>query len=142
MDYSPILLPIVILVAWSLIVMLWMAATRLPAMKRAGIDINTLVGGRGQNLEGVVPDEVMWKSHNYQHLMEQPTVFYAVALVLAIIGSGGGANLWLAWAYVIIRIMHTLVQATINVVKYRFLLFLLSSVALVALTINALRDLL
>ena len=142
MDYSPILLPIVILVAWSLIVMLWMAATRLPAMKRAGIDINTLVGGRGQNLEGVVPDKVQWVSHNYQHLMEQPTIFYAVALVHAMIDTGGGSNLWLAWAYVLLRILHTLVQATVNVVKFRFLLFLLSSIALVGLTINALRYLL
>lgn len=142
MTYSPILIPVVVLIAWTLIVMLWMAATRLPAMKRAGIDINTLVGGRGQNLEGVVPDEVMWKSHNYQHLVEQPTIFYAVAVVLAVIGSGGGVNLWLAWAYVIIRIVHSLVQATVNVVRYRFLLFLLSSLALIGLTVNAFRDLL
>ncbi len=142
MEHSPILLPIVVLVAWSLIVMLWMAATRLPAMKRAGININHLVGGRGQNLEGVVPDKVQWVSHNYQHLMEQPTIFYAVAIVLAIIGSGDGSNLWLAWAYVILRVLHTLVQATVNIVKFRFLLFLLSSIALVGLTINALRDLL
>ena len=142
MEYSPILLPVVVLVAWSMIVMLWMAATRLPAMKRAGIDINTLRGGRGQNLEGVVPDKVQWVSHNYSHLMEQPTIFYAAALVLAILGSGGGVNLWLAWGYVILRILHTLVQATVNVVKYRFALFLLSSIALVGLTINALRDVL
>ena len=137
-----ILVPVLVLVAWSLVIMLWMAATRLPAMKRAGIDIKRLVGGRGQNLEGVLPDDVMWKSHNYQHLMEQPTVFYAVAIVLAVIGSGGGVNLWLAWAYVILRILHSLVQATVNVVLYRFSLFLLSSLALVALTVNAFRDLL
>ncbi len=142
MTNSPILLPVVVLIAWTLLVMLWMAATRLPAMKRAGIDINTLVGGRGANLEGVVPDQVQWKSHNYQHLLEQPTIFYAIAILLAVIGSGGGINLWLAWAYVILRIVHSLVQATVNVVKYRFVLFLLSSVALVGLTVNALRDLL
>ena len=139
---SSILTPAAALIVWSLIVMLWMAATRLPAMKRAGVDINTLVGGRGQNLEGVVPDKVQWVSHNYSHLMEQPTIFYAVALVLAILGSGGGVNLWLAWAYVILRILHSLVQATVNVVKDRFALVLLSSIALLGLAINALRDVL
>jgi hypothetical protein len=137
-----ILLPVIVLAAWSLVIMLWMAATRLPAMRRAGIDISTLVGGRGQNLEGVVPDKVQWVSHNYSHLMEQPTLFYAVALVLAVLDSGGGYNLWLAWAYVILRILHSLVQATVNVVRYRFLLFLLSSIALVLLTVNAFRALL
>jgi hypothetical protein len=142
MEYSPILLPVVVLVAWSIVVMLWMAATRLPAMRKAGIDLKTRVGGRGANLEGVIPDEVNWKAHNYQHLMEQPTIFYAVAFSLALMDSDGGTNLWLAWAYVILRVLHSLVQATVNIVRYRFALFLLSSIALVGLTVNALRDLL
>ena len=137
MTYSPILIPVVVLVAWTLLIMLWMAATRLPAMKRAGIDMKTLVGGRGANLEGVVPDEVQWKSHNYSHLVEQPTLFYAIAITLALMGMGGGINLWLAWAYVAFRILHSLVQTTVNVVRYRFLLFLLSSLALIGLTVHA-----
>lgn len=137
MDYSPILVPVVALIVWTLLVMLWMAATRLPAMKRAGIDLNGLVGGRGANLEGVVPDQVQWKSHNYSHLLEQPTLFYAIAITLALMEMGGGLNYWLAWAYVGLRIVHSLVQATVNVVKYRLLLFLLSSFALIGLTVHA-----
>ena len=137
MTYSPILVPVVALVAWSLVIMLWMTASRLPAMKRAGIDINTLVGGRGQNLEGVVPDKVQWVSHNYSHLMEQPTLFYAIAITLALMDMGSGINYWLAWGYVGLRILHSLVQATVNVVRYRFLVFLLASLCLVGLTVHA-----
>ncbi|MFP5330407.1 MAG: MAPEG family protein [Alphaproteobacteria bacterium] len=137
MPYSPILVPVVALVAWTLIIMLWMAATRLPAMKKAGIDLGTLVGGRGQNLEGVVPDSVQWKSHNYSHLLEQPTLFYAIALTLALMGMGSGLNYWLAWAYVGLRVVHSLIQCTVNVVRYRFLVFLLASLCLVALTVHA-----
>lgn len=137
MDYSPILAPVVTLVAWSLVVMLWMAGTRLPAMHKAGIDIRTVRGARGQNLEGVVPDAVQWKSHNYAHLMEQPTIFYAIALALALMDRGDGINLWLAWGYVILRVLHSLVQATVNIVLYRFILFLLSSLCLVGLTLHA-----
>lgn len=137
MEYSPILVPLVALVVWSLLIMLWMAATRLPAMKKAGIDLRTLRGGRGQNLEGVVPDKVQWVSHNYSHLMEQPTLFYAIALTLALMGMGDGLNYWLAWAYVGLRILHSLIQATVNIVRYRFLLFLLSSLALIGLTVQA-----
>ena len=137
MQPSPILGPIVALVAWSLVMMLWMAATRLPAMSRKGIRIGTLVGGRGADLDGVLEDSIQWKSHNYAHLMEQPTVFYAVALSLALMDQGDGLNLTLAWIYVGLRIVHSLVQAIFNRVLVRFLLFLLSSLALVGLTIHA-----
>ena len=137
MQPSPILGPIVALVAWSLVMMLWMAATRLPAMRRKGIRIGTLVGGRGADLDGVLEDSIQWKSHNYAHLMEQPTIFYAVALSLALMDQGDGLNLTLAWIYVGLRIVHSLVQAIFNRVLVRFLLFLLSSLALVGLTIHA-----
>ncbi|HEX8621777.1 MAG TPA: MAPEG family protein [Allosphingosinicella sp.] len=140
MYYSPILAPVVALVGWTLIVMIWMMVSRFAAMKRKGISLKGRVGGRGgAQLEGVVEDDVMWKAHNYMHLLEQPTLFYAIALVLAIGHAGGGYSEWLAWAYVLFRIVHSLVQATINVVAYRFLLFALSSLALVGLVIQAVR---
>ena len=136
MSYSPILAPVVALIVWTLIVMVWMALTRLPAMRKAGISLDRR-GGRGANLEGVIPDEVNWKAHNYQHLMEQPTLFYAIAIVLALMEMGGGINTWLAWGYVGLRVLHSIVQATVNIVKYRFTLFLLSSFCLVGLTVHA-----
>ena len=138
MQYSPSLAPVVALVAWSLVMMLWVYFTRMPAMKRVGIDLSSARrGGRGVNLEGVVPDEVMWKSHNYTHLMEQPTLFYAIAITLALMGFGDGINLWLAWGYVGLRVVHSLVQATVNIVRYRFILFALASFCLIGLTVHA-----
>jgi hypothetical protein len=137
MEYSPILAPVVALVAWSLLVMLWMVVTRLSAMKKAGISLNGLVGSRGANLEGKVSDEVLWKGHNYLHLMEQPTLFYAIALTLALMDMGGGINYWLAWGYVGLRVVHSIVQCTVNVVKYRFLVFGLASLCLIGLTTHA-----
>jgi len=135
--HSPILAPIVALVAWSLVMMLWMVATRMPAMKRKGIDLKGLVGGRGADLDGVIEREVQWKSHNYNHLMEQPTLFYAICLSLALMEMGGGLNLILAWVYVGLRVVHSLVQATTNVVRIRFTVFVLASLVLVALTLHA-----
>ncbi len=137
MGYSPILGPVVALAAWSLVMMLWMYATRFPAMARKGISLKGRVGGRGAQLDGVIDDQVQWKAHNYNHLMEQPTLFYAVALTLALIGQGDGLNLAVAWAYVGLRIAHSLVQATVNVVRWRFLLFSAASIALLILTIRA-----
>ncbi len=137
MDYSPIIAPVVALVAWSLVVMFWMVATRLPAMKRKGIDIKTVRGGRPGALDGVLDDQAQWKAHNYIHLMEQPTLFYAICLALALLGAGDGINATIAWIYVAFRVAHSLVQGTVNIVRYRFLLFLGASLALVALTLHA-----
>jgi hypothetical protein len=137
MEYSPILAPVVALVAWTLVVQVWMYAARIPAMRRAGISLKGRRGTRGGALEGAIPDEANWKAHNYNHLMEQPTIFYAIALTLALLGFGGGINLYLAWGYVAFRIIHSLIQATANVVLYRFVAFNLASFCLLGLTVHA-----
>jgi hypothetical protein len=138
MNDSPILAPVVALVAWTLVMMAWMYATRFPAMRRKGISLKGRVGGRGAALDGVVEDEVQWKAHNYNHLMEQPTLFYAIAITLALLGDGGvWINVWLAWAYVALRVLHSLIQATTNVVRWRFLAFSLASLCLLGLTVHA-----
>lgn len=134
---SPIFAPAIVLVLWSLLMLGWLAITRLPAMAKASISLFDIVGSRGANLEGVVPDRVNWKAHNYAHLMEQPTLFYATVLILGMIGQGDGLNLQLAWAYVILRIAHSIVQATWNRVVVRFALFSLATVALLALAVHA-----
>ena len=132
-----ILQPVVALAAWTMVMWLWMYATRLPAMRAAKIDTAGLVGGTGRTLDGVIPDKVQWIAHNYNHLHEAPTVFYAVALVLAIVGQGDGLNATLAWVYVGLRVLHSLIQAVVNRVMVRFLVFALSSLVLIALIVHA-----
>jgi len=138
MEYSPILAPVVALVAWTLVVMAWMAVTRFATFKKMGVSLGSIPpGSRGANLEGKAPDEVMWKSHNYTHLMEQPTIFYAIALTLALMDMGHGINYWLAWGYVGLRVIHSLIQTTVNIVAYRFTVFALATLCLLGLTIHA-----
>ena len=139
---SPIFAPAIVLVLWSLVMLGWLAITRLPAMAKAGIELTTVVGSRGVNLEGVLPDRINWKAHNYAHLMEQPTLFYATVIILGVSGQGDGLNLQLAWAYVVLRIVHSVVQATWNRVAVRFTLFSLATVALLALALRAAMSLL
>lgn len=135
-----ILAPAAVLVVWSLIMLLWTALVRFPAMAKAGIDIKTMpAGGRGGDLESVLPPNINWKSHNYTHLMEQPTIFYPTVVILAIVGAGTGLNLALAWGYVGLRIVHSIYQATINKLPVRTPLFLLSTFCLIILGINAVR---
>ena len=134
---AQILAPAAVLVVWTLVMLTWTAVTRFGAMAKAGVDIRTAPpGGRGQNLEGVLPDSVQWKSHNYAHLVEQPTVFYATVVILAIVGAGA-ADVLLAWAYVAIRIVHSLWQATVNKIPVRFTLFLLATACLLVLAVHA-----
>ena len=137
--HSPIFAPAIVLVLWSLLMLAWLAVTRLPGMAKAGIPLTSIVGSRGVNLEGVLPDRVNWKAHNYAHLMEQPTLFYATVVILGVIGQGDGLNLQLAWAYVGLRIVHSIVQAVWNRVAVRFTLFAAATVALLLLAVNAAR---
>jgi hypothetical protein len=137
MHHQEILAPVVALVAWTLVMMVWMYLVRFPAMARKGISLKGRVGSKGGDLDGVVEPNVQWKAHNYNHLMEQPTLFYAIALTLVLLGAGGGWNLWLGWAYVAFRIGHSLVQATTNIVRWRFYLFIGGSLCLAALTVHA-----
>ncbi|PZO74945.1 MAG: hypothetical protein DI640_06795 [Sphingomonas taxi] len=135
--HSEILRPMVVLIAWTLVMLGWMLVTRLPAMKAAGVDMGKLVGTKAADADRSLPPQAQWKAHNYNHLMEQPTLFYAVCALLALSGTGNGVNAWIAWGYVALRIVHSLVQATSNRVRVRFVFFILSSVMLVALTLHA-----
>src|SRR5438132_13793387 len=116
MHFSPLLGPVVALVAWSLVMYIWMYVARLTALKRAGISLKGRRGTRGGALEGVIPDEANWKAHNYAHLMEQPTIFYAIVFALILMHFDPPINVYLAWAYVGLRVVHSLVQATVNIV--------------------------
>ncbi|MGN6497719.1 MAG: MAPEG family protein [Tsuneonella sp.] len=134
-----ILKPVVALFAWTMVMWIWMYAVRIPAINRLPKD-NTPgadVGWTGAKLDDVLPREAQWKAHNYNHLHEAPTLFYAVALVLALIGQGDGLNAVVAWAYVALRVIHSIWQATVNKVAVRFLLFALSSLALIVLIVHA-----
>ncbi len=137
MTHNPLLGPVVTLVAWSILMLFWMVLTRLPAMKKAGIDLSTRVGSKPGALDGVVEDKAQWKAHNYIHLMEQPTLFYAIVFALILMGQDFPFNTALAWGYVGLRILHSIVQATWNRIAARFALFALSSLCLLGLTLHA-----
>lgn len=133
---AQMLAPAAVLVLWTLIMLGWLAGVRLPALKKAGIDLGARPGGRGQDLEGQIEPRINWPSHNYTHLMEQPTVFYAAVMILAIMGPGA-VDVLAAWAYVGLRIIHSIWQATVNKVPVRFALFITATIALGVLAVRA-----
>ena len=135
---TTILAPAAVLVAWSMVMMLWVVVTRLRAFGEAGVDLaNAEPGGRYADLEATMPAKVNWKAHNFTHLMEQPTIFYAVVCIIAIAGGSGAVVAW-AWAYTVIRIIHSLWQSLVNTIPVRFALFVGSNVCLLVLSYHAL----
>ena len=134
---AKILAPAAVLVLWSIVMLVWTGVSRFPAMKKIGRTVTTVPpGGRGSKLDGILPDPVMWKSHNYTHLMEQPTIFYPTVVILALLGANAG-DVAIAWAYVALRIVHSIWQATVNRLPVRFALFILSTICLILLAIHA-----
>lgn len=127
--------PLIVLVLWSMIMWGWLYATRLPAISAMKLKLDPNIPSN--SLMAQLPPRIRWKADNYNHLMEQPTIFYALVLSLAFLGESSLINIYAAWAYVVIRIIHSLVQALINKIELRFILFCLSNIALLVLTLSA-----
>ncbi|MGB3806035.1 MAG: MAPEG family protein [Erythrobacter sp.] len=136
-DLSTFLQPAIALMIWTMVMWAWMYATRIPAMQKANVDPNALARDPDASLDRTLPARVQWKAHNYNHLHEQPTVFYAVMFTLALTGGATDANAFLAWIYTGLRVIHSVVQVTANRVTVRFVLFALSSIVLIALIVKA-----
>jgi hypothetical protein len=127
------LTPVLVLVAWTMVMWVWMYATRIPAMKEAGIDPQD-AAYPGTWAHRLRRPSVRSVADNYNHLHEQPTIFYALMFFAALTGGADGFTLGLAWAYVIVRVVHSLVQATFNRVIVRFSVFALGSLVLMVFT--------
>jgi hypothetical protein len=125
--------PVLALVGWTFVMWFWMYATRIPAIQRARVDMAEL-SRTGAPL--VLPPEVARVADNYNHLHEQPTLFYALALAAQLAGAADGVGVALAWGYVVVRIAHSLIQATKNVIPVRFAVFSLGSLVLMALFVR------
>jgi len=123
--------PVVALVVWSLIMLIWLYATRIPAMARAKLRPGQATRA---DMEALPSANV---ANNYNHLMEQPTLFYAICFALQFLEQANEINIGLAWLYVAIRVVHSLVQATVNIIIIRFTIFIIGSLVLMALTVHA-----
>ena len=132
---SPILVPLIALVLWSFVMWAWLYATRIPAIMKHKIVFDP--HRPNEEFHARLPARVRWKADNYNHLMEQPTLFYAVALTLSLTGDGTGVNAGLAWLYVGLRVVHSLVQAIVNIVVLRFAIFMIASLVLLAMAVRA-----
>lgn len=133
MEASAILQPVIALGLWSGVMMIWMYATRIPAISATDIPVAEMGHPSGMKY---LPSEVRRIADNYNHLFEQPTLFYATCIAIAVAGHVDAAAVNVAWVFVGIRVVHSLIQASVNIVLLRFGVFLLSWVALLVLLIR------
>lgn len=135
---TAILTPAAVLAAWTMVVFIWLMVRRAAGFSAAGVKLGDLPPGmRGGDGEDQMPAKANWISHNYTHLMEQPTVFYPVVIILALLGDNSAWSVNLAWAYTGLRIMHSIWQANVNTVPLRFAFFGTASLCLMALAVRA-----
>lgn len=123
-----LLQPMMALVIWSMVVWAWMYATRLPAISAMKMKLDPTAPSGTQMAQ--LPAKVRWKADNYNHLMEQPTLFYAVTLALCFLNQASELAVVAAWSYVVLRIIHSLFQALFNIIQVRFVLFIISNIPL------------
>lgn len=128
MEAIGILRPAIVLVGWTGVMLAWLLATRLPALSKAGIEPQQAQDT--SRLRDLLPAEAQRVANNYNHLFEQPTLFYALVAMIAILGDVDSLHVQCAWAFTVLRIIHSCVQATVDIVAIRFGVFLLSWIAL------------
>jgi hypothetical protein len=134
-EASAILLPVFAMGLLTVAMFVWMLATRVPAMTRAGM---VAQDARDTSTLKSLPPEVAQVADNYNHLFEQPTLFYAVAISIAVLGHVDAVHVACAWAFTALRVLHSAVQATINIVNIRFALFGLAWIALAVMIVREL----
>jgi len=132
LDRAPLLRPVAAMAGWTFAMEAWMYATRIPAISKYKVSTNPTKVKEEMNTK--IPPHIRFIADNFNHLHEQPTVFYAVAIALALAGDGHKYTEYGAWSYVGVRIVHSLFQSLVNKVEVRFPLFLTSSIICAGLT--------
>ena len=129
-----ILTPMLALIMWTFVIWVWMYATRIPAIQKAGIDPGKVKEKRELD---VLPLRVRQVADNYNHLHEQPVIFYALLTYCQLTGAVDPLNVALAWTYVGLRVVHSLIQCTTNYIPARFTVFSLATIALFIIAIRS-----
>ena len=133
---SNMMTPVLALVVWTMVILVWLYVRRIPAMRKAGIDPAKIKGSESYASMPPLNPKAVWVSDNYNHLHEQPVIFYALCVYTHLVGVWDGLNVGLAWAYVAIRIVHSLIQVTTNFVPLRFAVFNLGSIVLAIIAVR------
>jgi hypothetical protein len=137
MSAAGIFWPVTALALWTLVMLTLTAYQRIGAVVRRQLRSRDFKVGESND----VPHELRVRNRNLVNLLEMPVLFYVVCLSLYVTGLSDGGAIWLAWLFVALRVLHSLVHITYNRVTHRLVVFALSSFALLALWIVLIKGL-
>lgn len=123
--------PMLALVAWTFIIMLFMAYKRLSAGFAGRVKFGYFTVGESDK----VPDDVRLAGRNFVNLFEMPVLFYVLSIVLYVTHATTEALLVLAWIYVALRVGHSLIHVTYNKIMHRFAFYAVGNLILLAMWI-------
>lgn len=121
--------PVFALAGWTFCMLLLVAARRVIAMRTAQIRPREYALGESAK----VPPQALLANRNYMNLLELPVLFYLVCILSVVTSTTSALFVQVAWAYVALRIVHSLVHVTYNHVMHRFAAFVCSNFALITL---------
>ena len=129
------LTPVLALIIWTFVMWAVMYKRRIPAMRKITPNIQDFI--ENPSLKDQMPSAAINAADNYNHLHEQPTIFYALMFYISLTGGADKVFFYLACAYVVLRVIHSLIQVTVNQVMPRFTVFALSSIVLIVMSLRA-----
>ncbi|HNP34990.1 MAG TPA: MAPEG family protein [Woeseiaceae bacterium] len=134
MDQTVIFQPFVATMILTLAVWLYMYTRRLRFIFSSGLDPKQMTP---LELARLSPPQVSNPSDNLKNLFELPTIFYALALYLFATGQVDGVYVSAGWGFFLFRAMHSIVHCTFNFIPLRFVLYIVSAVALWFMVLRA-----
>ena len=130
-DEDLLLLPVLVLAAWSVFMALWMFATRVPAISRDKLD-----GRHTSDMEKQLPSQARAIGSNFSNLFELPIIFYVTAFAIFLAGHVDMTAIYLAWGFVGFRIVHSLIHGTYNNPIHRFAIYMLALFCVLAMLVR------
>lgn len=121
--------PLTVLALWTGFVLLVTAYGRIGAVLRGQLRSNAFKVGESPE----VPKQLLVGNRNFMNLLEMPVLFYVVCLSLYVTKNVDMASTWLAWLYVLLRVVHSAIHISYNNVVHRLVAFTVSNFILVAL---------
>lgn len=121
MNNQLILQPMIGMMLLTAVVWFVMFAKRIPAMKIAGVPAQKYT--TPEKAIELLPDSVNFSAHNLKNLFELPVLFYGLCLYLYVSGNVDTVYVLAAWSFFALRVLHSIVHCTRNIVIVRFYLY-------------------
>ena len=130
-----ILHPMFAMIALTAVVCCLLLASRVPSIIR---HFGRLQGAmHSDELRPRLGKRMRFITDNYNHLFEQPVLFYALAVYLYLSQSSDELQVQLAWGYVALRTLHSFIQLTSNNVSARAVVFIASMMVLLLMVVRS-----